>query len=77
MIVIWLEIYFIIDKLCVINRNVIFFLCCNFNNKLIIWVWIEIFNVEIGLFVIINFGLMVNVWVILICWCCLFENLWG
>lgn len=45
--------------------------------KFNICVCIDKFSVEIGLFVIINLGLVVIVWVMFKCWCCLLENLWG
>lgn len=76
-IVIWLLKYLIIDKLWVINKIVKFKVFCRFFSKLMIWVWIDMLSVLIGLFVINNLGLIFNVLVILICWCCLFENLCG
>lgn len=72
-----LLIWWMIFRLWEINKYVRLNFFCNFFIKLIIWVWMDILSVEMGLFVMISFGFKVSVLVMLICWCWLLENLWG
>lgn len=64
-------------KLWFMNIIVKLSFLCNLLSNFIIFVWIVMFNVVVGLFVIKSFGLWVNVIVIIICWCCLLDNLCG
>lgn len=74
MIVIWLVMCLIMFKLWLMNRQVRLNFLCRFMKRLIIWVWIDMFRVVMVLLQIRNFGLIVSVWVMLICCCCLLEN---
>lgn len=67
MILMWFDMCFIIDRLCVMNKYVMFVFFWMFCSMFMICVWIEILSVEIGLLYRIKFGFIDSVCVMLMC----------
>lgn len=75
--VIWLLICKVLFKLCVIKIMVFLIFFCKFNSLFCILWWINGLRVENVLFINKIFGLLVKVWVRLICCCILLDNWFG
>jgi len=64
-------------RLCEMKSNFILIFCISDSSSDIICVCVDVLSVVIGLLVMISCGLVVRVWVMVSCWCCLFENWCG